>query len=127
MNDRPKILIADDDHVTRTLLEETLALEGYRVRSVADGASVLGAVLRDRPDLVVLDVMMPGTDGFSVLQRLRDEERTSGVPVLMLTALDDDASTWRGWAGGANYYMSKPFETQDLLRVIRTLTAGAAA
>ena len=127
MRGRPLILVVEDNFATRTLLEHTLELEGYEVVGVADGAAVAGQLALRTPALVILDIMLPHVDGFSVLKRIRDDERTSTLPVLMLTALDDADSTWKGWTGGCDYYMNKPFDTDDLLTVVRNLTAGVAA
>ena len=124
---RPKILVVEDNMATRALLESTLDLEGYDVHSVADGESAAALLASEIPALVILDVMMPGMDGFAVLRHIRDSERTRDVPVVMLTAMDDPDSTWKGWRTGCNYYMNKPFEPEDLLNVVADLVQGVAA
>ena len=123
----PRVLVVEDNPATRMLIQSTLELEGYDVVCASDGARALGEIGSRKPDVVVLDVMMPGVDGFSVLERLRGEDKTKDLPVLMLTALDDNESTWKGWSGGCHYYMTKPFEIDDLLTAVRRLAEGAAA
>lgn len=127
MRKQPKILVVEDNFTTRTLIEHVLDLEGYDVVSVADGGSAMRRIEAEIPTLVILDVMLPGADGFTVLSHIRDNEATRELPVLLLTALDDAESTWKGWTGGCNYYMSKPFDTEDLVSVVGTLTTGEAA
>ena len=126
MKGRPRILIVEDNVATRTMLEQTLDLEGFDVVSAPNGESVAGKLAGVLPNLVVLDVMMPGMDGFAVLQQIRANPRTQELPVVMLTALDDADSTWKGWRSGCNYYMNKPFEPDELLSAIRNLTGVAA-
>ena len=127
MKGRKKILVVEDNFATRTMLEHTLELEGYDVVALADGSSVAGHLVAGAPSLVILDVMMPGVDGFTVLKNIRSSERTRELPVLLLTALDDADSTWQGWTGGCDYYMNKPFDTDDLLSVVHNLVSGVAA
>jgi DNA-binding response OmpR family regulator len=127
MKGRQKILVVEDNFATRTMLETTLELEGYDVVGLANGSSVAGELTGILPALVILDVMMPDIDGFTVLKRIRENDATRELPVLMLTALDDVDSTWQGWTGGCDYYMNKPFDTEDLLSVVQNLTAGVAA
>src|SRR5215468_9152578 len=94
MKGRLKILVVEDNFATRTMLEHTLELEGYDVVALADGSSVAGHLAGPiLPALVILDVMMPGVDGFTVLKSIRAAERTRELPVLLLTALDDADST----------------------------------
>ena len=127
MKSKPKILVVEDDPAIRILLERTLEVEGYAVTVLSDGSEV-EACLRESPvDLVLLDLMMPGLDGFDVLKQIRSDEKTHRLPVLILTALDDPRSTWKGWKSGCDYYITKPFDTEALLFVVRKLTAGAAA
>jgi len=124
---RPRIFVVDDNAPTRTLIHDTLELEGYEVLSLSDGRALIAALERMTPELVILDVMMPRMDGFEVLKTMRNDERTRYIPVLMLTALDDPSSTWKGWSGGCDYYMNKPFDTEDLLAVVGNLLAGVPA
>ena len=123
----PRILVVEDNLATRTLLQHTLEMEGYEVEAVGDGATALERIRARTPNLVVLDVMMPGMDGFAVLEQIRADEGTRELPVVMLTALDDPDSTWKGWSAGCHYYMNKPFEPEDLISVVHDLTSGVAA
>jgi DNA-binding response OmpR family regulator len=127
MKGRQKILVVEDNFATRTMLETTLELEGYDVVGLANGSMVADELAGFRPSLVILDIMMPDVDGFTVLKSIRETDSTRDLPVLLLTALDDVDSTWQGWTGGCDYYMNKPFDTEDLLSVVHNLTSGVAA
>ena len=117
----PKILIVDDDVSIRTLVKDVLDVEGYEVQVAADGYAGLRAIEADRPDCVVLDVMMPGMDGHGVLQRIRAADGGSDLPVVMLTAAADDAQAWRAWTEGVDYFLAKPFDPDELLRYFEYL------
>jgi two-component system response regulator MprA len=113
------ILVVDDDAPIRRMLDRTLAAEGYAVESAADGGAALAAVERSVPDLVVLDVALPGVDGIGVCRRLR--AKGLGVPVLMLTARDAIGDRVAGLDAGADDYLVKPFATEELLARVRAL------
>jgi two-component system, OmpR family, response regulator MprA len=113
------ILVVDDDRPIRRMLERTLAAEGYGVGSAADGGSALAAVERSVPDLLVLDVAMPGVDGLAVTRRLRSKGLP--VPILLLTARDAVADRVAGLDAGADDYLVKPFATDELLARVRAL------
>lgn len=117
------VLVAEDDRAIRTSLERALTLEGYRVTAVADGAEALAAVHRERPDVIVLDVMMPGVDGLAVCRVLRAEE--DRTPVLMLTARVDTADRVAGLDAGADDYVAKPFEIEEVFARLRALLRRA--
>ena len=121
------ILVIDDDEKITSMLRRGLAFEGYRVRTARSGVEGLDAVRQEEPDLVVLDIMMPGLDGWEVCRRLR--EAGSRVPVLMLTAKDEVGDRVRGLDTGADDYLVKPFALEELLARIRALLrrSGAAA
>ncbi|TYK45045.1 response regulator transcription factor [Actinomadura decatromicini] len=126
-----RILIVDDEPAVRESLARSLEFEGYRVDAAADGADALDRVERDRPDLVVLDVLMPRMDGLTACRRLRALGAT--MPVLMLTARDMVGDRVTGLDAGADDYLAKPFELDELLARVRALlrraamTAGPAA
>jgi DNA-binding response OmpR family regulator len=120
-----RVLVVEDDPVIQLLLREVLSGRGYDVGVANDGEAGLAAVLRDPPDLVVLDVMMPGLDGYEVLGQLRQRPATAGIPVLLLTALNSDEDIARGFAAGANDYMRKPFQSEDLLSRVSALLEPA--
>ena len=113
------ILVVDDDAPIRRMLERTLTAEGYAVESAADGGEALAAVERAVPDLVVLDVAMPGVDGLSVCRRLR--RAGLGLPVLLLTARDAVSDRVAGLDAGADDYLVKPFAPEELLARVRAL------
>jgi CheY-like chemotaxis protein len=122
----PQILVIDDDAAVRGLVTDVLECEGYAVRTVEDGFAGLRAIEADRPDCVVLDVMMPGMDGHHVLERIRAGEGGLDLPVVMLTAGADDAQAWRAWTEGVDYFLAKPFDAAELLRYLDYLFAGVA-
>jgi two-component system, OmpR family, response regulator MprA len=113
------ILVVDDDAPIRRMLDRTLSAEGYAVETAADGGAALAAVERSTPDLVVLDVGMPGVDGLSVSRRLR--AKGLAVPVLLLTARDCVPDRVAGLDAGADDYLVKPFATEELLARVRAL------
>ena len=116
---QPQILIAEDDAEIRMALERILGYEGYATRSVADGAAALEAIKDHRPDVIVLDVMMPYVDGLTVCRRLR--EHGDRTPVLMLTARHELSDRVAGLDAGADDYVAKPFELEELLARLRAL------
>ncbi|CAL9460317.1 response regulator transcription factor [Streptomyces sp. enrichment culture] len=119
------VLLAEDDRAIRHALERALTLEGYRVTAVADGVEALAQAHRSRPDVLVLDVMMPGIDGLQVCRALRAEgDRT---PVLMLTALVETADRIAGLDAGADDYVVKPFDVDEVFARLRALLRRAAA
>src|SRR5919199_710880 len=118
----PTILIADDDHTLTALLHQTLADEGYSVLSAADGKEALAQAQAHRPDLVVLDWMMPGLSGPEVARRLR---AAAGMPILMLTARDAIEDRVAGLDSGADDYLVKPFDLAELLARVRALLRRA--
>jgi two-component system response regulator MprA len=113
------ILVVDDDAPIRRMLSRTLAAEGYEVEASPDGGTALAAVERSAPDLVVLDVAMPGIDGLAVARRLRD--KGLGVPILLLTARDGVPDRVAGLDAGADDYLVKPFAAEELLARVRAL------
>jgi two-component system response regulator MprA len=113
------ILVVDDDAPIRRMLSRTLAAEGYAVEASPDGGDALAAVERSAPDLLVLDVAMPGLDGLSVARRLRD--KGLGLPILMLTARDGVPDRVAGLEAGADDYLVKPFAAEELIARVRAL------
>jgi two-component system, OmpR family, response regulator RpaA len=117
----PRILVIDDDPAILELVEVNLQMAGYDVTTVQDGIKGQAMVLQLLPDLVVLDLMLPQVDGFTVCQRLRRNERTSDIPILMLTALTQTKDKVEGFNAGADDYLTKPFELDELLARVRAL------
>ncbi|MEU5635747.1 response regulator transcription factor [Streptomyces rishiriensis] len=121
----PTVLLAEDDRAIRHALERALALEGYRVTAVADGVEALAQAHRNPPDVLVLDVMMPGIDGLQVCRVLRAEgDRT---PILMLTALVETADRIAGLDAGADDYVVKPFDVEEVFARLRALLRRTGA
>ncbi len=114
-----ELLIVDDDSAIRRMLERTLVAEGYRVRAVGDGGAALAAVERSLPDLLVLDVAMPGLDGLAVAERLRSKGLS--LPSLFLTARDAVSDRVAGFEAGGDDYLVKPFAVAELLVRVRAL------
>ncbi|MFI9357293.1 response regulator transcription factor [Streptomyces lydicus] len=119
------VLLAEDDRPIRTALERALTLEGYRVTAVADGIQALAAAHRERPDVILLDVMMPGIDGLQVCQVLRAEQ--DRTPILMLTARVETADRIAGLDAGADDYVVKPFEVEEVFARLRALLRRTTA
>ena len=99
------ILVVDDECTVRSLLHDVLEIEGYSVREAEDGPTALSDMHERRPDLVILDVMMPRMSGIEVLTEIRQDPELEHLPVLMLTAAGDDDTTWAGWQAGASTYI----------------------
>ena len=115
MNDRrPLVLVADDDPDIRSLVTLRLERSGYEVVAAGDGEQALAAALERAPDLALLDVMMPKLDGYEVTERLRQEEATRHLPVILLTARVQETDIARGVEAGADDYVKKPFSTSEL-------------
>jgi CheY-like chemotaxis protein len=123
-----RVLVADDEENNRTLLRELLQAHGHEVTEAVDGEQALQEVTSSSPDVVILDVMMPKLNGFAVCRRLKEDPRTATVPILLITALADRQDRLTGIGAGANDFLTKPIDTQDvLLRVrdaIRSYSAG---
>lgn len=115
---RTVLVVDDEPHVVR-LVQINLAQLGFQVRSAGDGEEALAMVAREKPDLVILDVMMPKLDGFETLSRLRADPETAEIPVIMLTARAQDEDTFEGYGRGARWYLTKPFTPGDLRATVR--------
>jgi DNA-binding response OmpR family regulator len=120
-----KVLVADDEPNILISLEFLMKREGHQVSVARDGHQALEAIRRDKPDLVLLDVMMPGKSGFEVCQAVRADESLAGVKILMLTAKGRDTDVAQGLAMGADGYMTKPFSTKDLAARVRDMLGAA--
>ena len=115
------ILVVDDDPDIRMLLTMNLELSGYQVTEAENGLQAAQLAQELLPDLIVLDLMMPGIDGLGVLGVLKAEATTRDIPVVMLTAKAGDHDVWAGWQAGVDYYMTKPFDPDHLLQFIEYL------
>jgi DNA-binding response OmpR family regulator len=118
------VLIADDEANIVISLEFLMKREGHRVSVARDGDAALAAIREQRPDLVLLDVMMPGKTGFEVCQAVRADEALAGVKILMLSAKGRDTDLAKGNALGADAYMTKPFSTRELADKVREMLEG---
>jgi len=121
MPKQKKILVVDDErHIVR-LVQVNVERSGYQVVTAFDGKEALKKVESEKPDLIVLDVMMPHMDGFEVLKRLKADDQTKDIPVVMLTAKAQDADVFRGWASGVDCYLTKPFNPIELLTFVKRI------
>jgi len=119
-----KIMAVDDErHIVR-LIQVNLERSGFQVVTAFDGPDALKKVESDRPDLIVLDVMMPRMDGFEVLKRLQANPETREIPIIMLTAKAQDADVFRGWASGVSAYLTKPFNPLELITFVKRILSG---
>jgi DNA-binding response OmpR family regulator len=116
-----RVLVADDDPDMLTILRVNLEAEGYSVDAASDGQAAWGMARELQPDMVVLDVMMPYIDGIDVLSRIKSDPDTCDIPVVLLTAKSSDEDIWEGWRSGADYYLTKPFQLDELLHFIEYL------
>lgn len=114
-----KILVVDDEADVRLLCKVNLEFEGYEVIDAADGDEALQMIDAEQPDLMLLDVMMPGLDGWEVLARIRSNRETSDLPVVMLTALTRAPDQLKGWSLGISEYVTKPFNPIALSRTVK--------
>jgi two-component system alkaline phosphatase synthesis response regulator PhoP len=115
-----KIVIVDDESAIRELVKFNLEKAGYTVREAADGQTAL-ALAREKPDLIVLDLMLPGLDGLEVCRSLKGARDTAGIPIIMLTARDDEFDKVVGLELGADDYLTKPFSPRELVARIKAV------
>lgn len=114
----PRILVVDDNDDVRQLVGNVLSVEGYKVQYAANGEIALEAMRHEAPDLVILDIMMPEVDGYTVLKRMTEEGLKKRTRVLLLTAKTGEADWIRGYRLGADQYLTKPFTMDELLKTL---------
>lgn len=118
---RPRILVVEDEEDLASLVQVNLSLAGYDVVVAPTGEAGLRAVAEEAPDAVLLDVMLPGVDGWSVLRSVKEDRATQDLPVVMLTALSEERDLIRGHLQGAVEYVTKPFEMRRLLETVEAV------
>jgi two-component system response regulator RpaA len=116
-----RVLVADDDPDIRKVVAANLEAEGILVDSVSNGWEAQARALQILPDLIILDISMPGRDGLQVMEALQSHPQTKDIPVVFLTARTSDADVWKGWKAGAAYYLTKPFEMAQLMHFVTRL------
>jgi DNA-binding response OmpR family regulator len=121
--DRPlrKVLVADDEHNIRHILDFSLHAEGFTVLSAHNGEDAFKLAIGDRPDLVILDVMMPGRGGVETCRALKNDPRTRNIPIILLTARAAREDREAGMAAGADRYITKPFSPQKVVETVLEL------
>jgi two-component system alkaline phosphatase synthesis response regulator PhoP len=110
-----KVLIVDDEDIIRKFLRINLLKLGYEVKEAMDGVQALEQLGKDTYDLLISDVLMPNKNGWEVLKAVRSNPKTKDMPVIILTAKNEDSDMFQGYELGANYYMTKPFTKDQLL------------
>jgi len=121
-----RVLVVDDDPVVRILMQECLSRHGYEVSALENGPQCLEHLSHDRPDVIVLDLIMPGMTGIEVLHRLRDNPATAGVPVVMLSAHTDTAGLLRRAEAQPDSFLQKPFNLQEAVAAVQAATRTEA-
>ena len=116
----PDILVVDDIPLNLVILSEILKSEGYKVRPVPDGMLALQAAEREKPDLILLDIMMPDMDGYEVCRRLKENQNLSDIPVIFISALNDTNNIVKGLAAGSVDYITKPFQAEEVKARVAT-------
>ncbi|HWE44141.1 MAG TPA: response regulator [Gemmatimonadaceae bacterium] len=119
-----RVLIVDDERKNRQLIEVMLGEDGYQLATATCGEDALAMIAISAPDLVLLDVMMPGMDGYQVAARIKADPATAHIPVVILTALGDRNSMAHGLAAGAVQYLTKPVNRAELSACVRALLSG---
>ncbi|MFA6613091.1 MAG: response regulator [Dehalococcoidales bacterium] len=122
MEDRKaKILVADDDEMSRRLLEAVLTPKGYEVILAKDGIEAMNIALTQAPDLIILDIMMPGMDGYLTLNKIKEDDSTANIPVLMITAVGYDYNIKLANQLGASGYITKPIDLAEVRSTVASL------
>lgn len=119
------VLVVDDDPSVRTFLELMLQAEGFEVRCAPGGHQALEMIADRRPDVVLVDVMMPGIDGRALTRQLRHDPLTRDLPIVICSALADDHHQWEAWGAGANSFVAKPFDVERLVAELGEAHAAA--
>lgn len=129
MSDIPKILVVEDEVTVRRVIRQYLEREGYKVIESDNGGEALSLLHAEEPDLLILDIMLPGIDGYSITRALRrpiDESRVQNIPIIMLTARTDEADRIAGFEVGTDDYVTKPFSPRELMMRVKALLRRTA-
>lgn len=121
---RPKILLVDDNPIILEIEKSVLKVEDYDIDTASDGEEALEKVKLFQPDLILLDIMMPQMDGYQVARRLKDDQTTQHIPVIMVTAKRRPEDMNEGYLEGAAGYITKPFKSEELLKVVKILLSN---
>lgn len=124
MSDTPKILVVEDEVTVRRVIRQYLEREGYKVIETDNGGKALALLHEEEPDLLILDIMLPGIDGYSITRALRrpiDESNVQNIPIIMLTARSDEADRIAGFEVGTDDYVTKPFSPRELMMRVKAL------
>lgn len=115
----PKILVVDDSPTTLKAITDLLDAQGYKVITASDGEEALNKATAEQPELVLLDVVLPGANGYQVCRQLKTEESTKGIKVILVTSKDQKTDQFWGMKQGADAYVTKPFESDELLKKVQ--------
>ncbi|MCX7967570.1 MAG: response regulator [Armatimonadetes bacterium] len=119
-----KVLVADDDPAIQELIRLNLEVQGYQVVVASNGVETVRKALSERPDLIILDILMPEMDGYEVMRLLKNSEETSNIPIIVLTAYASDAGALVSWMEGAEGYLAKPFNPDELLMLVERVLSS---
>jgi DNA-binding response OmpR family regulator len=120
-----RVLIVDDEEVIRKFLRINLLKWGYEVKEAMDGLQALEQLGNDSYDLLICDILMPNKNGWEVLKEMRSNPKTEDIPVIFLTAKNEDSDMFKGYELGANYYITKPFTKDQLLYGLKLMLGEA--
>lgn len=126
MSGRPRILLVDDEPSIIKMVSKRLEVEGFEVMMAMDGQEALDKAHSEKPDLIILDLMLPKLNGYEVCSMLKQEAQYRAIPIMLFTAKAQDKDEKSGMMCGANAYLRKPFQAQQLLEQIRSLISKAA-
>lgn len=118
---KARILLADDDHDLVMTLKRLLEFHGFQIFTAYEGVRVMELAKKKKPDLIILDIKMPAGDGHTILQNLRSQDETSGIPVLILTGLEETNLEEEMKSAGAQEFLKKPYDSEELLQKVESL------
>lgn len=124
---KTRILVADDDPAILELVRINLEARGYEVLTVNNGAEAIRTAIREKPHLLIVDVLMPDVDGYEVMRVLKETPETAHIPIIVLTAYASDAGAMVSWMQGAESYLAKPFNPEELLMIVDRLLSSKPA